>query len=651
MAVESQPRTDPPGAARPRRRRRRKWWNPFWLYRHRSGRRRRRRFDVKLRRRRRTQRRLAWGIGGAAFVLALLGALAMRDAVRVRGQLVAAQTSLQRTVDNPAALRTPEGRAAALVDIDSALVSIDDARREAQASTVMSVLGAFPVVGSQRTGLLQLIDDSATAATAGRGLLTTIDGLAERNRLQDGTVPVASLGELQVAVEQAGRTLGGVAGRSSGLWGPVGDARRHFDDLAGAGSRRLEEGAEALGAARSFLGSAGTRRYLVALQNNAEMRDQGAVLSYVVVRFNDGRLAFERRGSVGDLTLTTPAPTVLPPGTKEVFGALAPTQTWQSVNATADFALSGRAMADMYRQATGQPVDGVIAIDVPGLAGVLRTIGPVAIDGVAEPIGADNIARVLLHDLYQGIPVGDATVRRERLGDVVGAVIAKLTTGSHDAVTLGRELGEAAAGGHLRLWSALQQEEEVFERTGLGGGPATKDADRTFHLAVQNRTASKLDYFVKPSVRQEVRLSNQGTAVVRTTVVIENQAPSDGRPSYQLGAAAFTEKPGDYLAWVLLWGPAGSRQVQSGVVESGLNLSQFVVAVPAGERREVTFETVVPRAVRDGRLQLRFVPQARLDPVPLTVRLTAEGRSVGGAPKTWQGSWDRIHNLSWDIGR
>jgi hypothetical protein len=236
-------------------------------------------------------------------------------------------------------------------------------------------------------------------------------------------------------------------------------------------------------------------------------------------------------------------------------------------------------------------------------------------------------------------------------GDVVGAVVARLTTGSHDAVTLGRELAEASAGGHLRLWSGLPQEEEVFERTGLGGGPATKDADRTFHLAVQNRTASKLDYFVKPSVRQEVRVTRQGTAVVRTTVSIENQAPADARASYQFGPAGITEKPGDYLAWVLLWGPAGSRQIQGSVAESGLNLSQFVVAVPAGERRDVTFETVVPRAVRDGKLQLRLVPQPRLEPVPLSVRLTTDGRSIGGAPAEWQAAWDRVHRLTWDIGR
>jgi hypothetical protein len=652
LAVESQQRADGKGVVRTRRSRHRKWWSPFWLWRHRSGRRRRRRFDVSLRRRRRKQRRIAWGVGAAALALAMLGAWAMRDALRIRGHLVAAQATLQRNIDNPAVLRTPEGRAAALIDVDVALVSIDDARRDARASTVLRLLGFVPVLGDQRSGLLDLIDDSAAAATAGRGLLATVDELADKNRLQDGAVPLDSLGELQVRVGAAGQVLGSLTGRSSGLWGPIGDARRRFDDLAGAGSERLTDAAGALGAARTFMGDTGPRRYLVALQNNAEMRDQGAVLSYVVIRFVDGRLTFERRGSVLDLPLDRPVSTVLPPGTREVFGSLAPSQIWQSVNATADFALSGRVMAEMYRQATGQPVDGVIGMDVPALAGLLRALGPVTIDSVAEPISADSVGRMLLHDFYVGLAVtSDAQVRRERLGDVVAAVVARLTSGSHDAIGVGRELGDAAAGGHLRLWSATPAEEEVFERTGLGGGPATESADRTFHLAVQNRTASKLDYFLKPSVHQEIQLTGQGTAVVRTTVTLDNQAPKDARPSYQFGPAGITEKPGDYLGWVLLWGPAGSRQVQGGVVESGLNLSQFVVAVPAGERREVTFETVVPRAVRDRELKLRLVPQARLEPMPLSVTLRSDPRrSVKGSPIAWQGSWDRVHSLAWSFG-
>ncbi len=583
-------------------------------------------------------------------MLALLGAWGMRDVARVRGQLLAAQATLQRTVDNPAALATAEGRSASLADLDSALVFIDDARRDVRGSAVLSAFGALPLAGVQRSGLVALIDRSSKAATAGRGLLAKVNDLADRNRLKDGSVPVGSLGELQAEVEATGRALGSLTGPRSQLWGPVGDARRRFDDLVSSSSRRLTDAAVALGGVRSFVGSAGNRRYLVALENNAEMRDQGAVLSYVVASFGNGRVSFERRGSIADLQLTGPTATVVPEGTREVFGPIRPTQTWQSVNASADFPFSGQAMVDMYRQATGQSLDGVIALDIPGLAAMLGVIGPVSIDGVVEPITDLNLGRLLLHDFYEGLgPTSDQTLRRERHGEVVRAVVDRLTNGTQDVVSLGRALGTAAGGGHLRLWSASQEEETVFERTGLGGGPASKDADRTFHVAVQNRTASKLDYYVKPAVRQDVMLTKQGTAVVRTTVSIDNQAPVNGAPSYQLGAATAVGKPGDYLAWVLLWGPAGSRQLQAGVGESGLNLSQFVVAVPAGQRREVSFETVLPDAVRQGRLQLRLVPQPRLEPMALSVTLRTEGGSVGGSPASSQGPWDRVRRLDWII--
>jgi hypothetical protein len=371
------------------------------------------------------------------------------------------------------------------------------------------------------------------------------------------------------------------------------------------------------------------------------------------MRFGDGKFGFERRGSVLELPVTTPASTPLAEGTQQVFGALRPTQVWASVNASADSALSGRIMADMYRQSTGQSIDGVIAIDVPGLAAVLRAMGPVSIDASAEPITEANVGRLLLHDFYDGLlPSSDQTVRKEREGDVIDAMVKRLTTGGQDAVSLGRQMGIAAAGGHLRLWSSSAQEEDVFERTGLGGGPAVADADRTFHLAVENRTATKLDYYVKPSVRQDVQLTKQGTAIVRTTVSVDNQAPVTDKPSFQLGPDVYgsVKKPGDYLAWVLLWGPAGSRQLQGGVDESGLNLSQFVTGVSAGEHREVVFETVIPNAVRNGRVELRLVPQPRLDAVPLDVHFTAVGWKISGTA-SWQGPWDRVLTLGWDVRR
>jgi len=128
--------------------------------------------------------------------------------------------------------------------------------------------------------------------------------------------------------------------------------------VARSSSDRLFRGADAIDATATFMGGAGDRRYLLALMNNAEMRDQGMILSYAVLRFEGGRIAFDRGGSIADLDLDRPAPTPLPTGTREVFGSINPAGVWQSVNATADFAWSGRAMTERSQE-TGRVYFGV----------------------------------------------------------------------------------------------------------------------------------------------------------------------------------------------------------------------------------------------------------------------------------------------------
>lgn len=593
-------------------------------------------------------------ISGGLVVAAVVGlaVFAARDLRAVRMDLLAARSTLEGAVVDPGALRTPERREATESEMNRAVASLSSARRRTLRSPVMTVARFVPVLGRQRGGLLDVITDSRTGARAGLRLVSQVRDLSDQAQLRDGRFQYEGIAALSSEVGQAGRSVAGLVRPSSGLVGPLGQARRKLNDVASSSSVRLLDGADALAAARTFLGGAGERTHLVAMQNNAEMRDQGMVLSYAVARFSAGQLTFDRTGNIGELVLSQPIPGALPAGTDEVFGFIRPNQLWQSVNATANFPMSSRMMVDMYRQATGQSVDGVIAIDVPGLAALLRVVGAVQVAGIAEPLTADNAARILLHDLYVGLaPVDVQAPRRERLADVVRAVIEKLTTGSRDTIGLGRELGEAAAGGHFRLWSPNPEEEEVFERTGLGGGPASEMADRTFHLAVENRTSAKLDYYVEPTVRQDISLAPNGDAHVRTVVALANRAPVGAPPSYQLGGPDKVQsRTGEYIGWFLLWAPAGSRQAES-VPESGLTLSHVSGTVQAGEQITAVFETVIPNAVRNGTLNLRLVPQSRLKSMDLDVRIVdAPGWRVGG-PTSWQGAWDRTKTFSWRVER
>lgn len=580
-------------------------------------------------------------------VLAL--AVAWRDLRLARGELATARATLVQVLEDPATLEGTAGRASALERIRLARRRIGVAHSRLEGSAALTLARFVPVVSGQRSAALSLVTDAGRGVAAGESLLHALDTMAGRTIVQGG-VPIDALSELGARLQAGSAAFGGLVRSPAGLWGGLGRARRDFDRVAAKSARRLREASDALVTARTFVGGSGDRRYLVALENNAEMRDQGMVLSYGFVRFHAGQASFERTGHITDLTLSRPAPTPVPPGTAAVFGFISPTVLWQSVNATADFGWSGRAMAAMALQATKQPVDGVIAVDVPALARLLAVVGPVPVAGLAEPLTRDNAARVLLHDQYAGLkPDEIAPARVARQAEATLAVMQRLLGGAHDAVELGRQLGEAAAGGHLRLWSADDREERVFERSGLGGGPAASLADRTFHVAVENRTVNKLDYYVGTRIAQRIRITPRGAAQVLTTVRIDNRAPAGEKPSYQLGPDEFTKTAGNYLGWLLFWGPAGAEEAGSRS-ESGLNLYEQTVPVPAGEHREIVVATVIPNAVRNGRLDLRHVPQPRLEPAQLEATLEAPGWVVSG-PRTIHSTLDRIRTLSWSLRR
>ena len=70
----------------------------------------------------------------------------------------------------------------------------------------------------------------------------------------------------------------------------------------------------------------------------------------------------------------------------------------------------------MWTTLTGQPVNGVLSLDVAGLRQLLEATGPVQADG--QTVSADNVEQFLLHDQYDGLTdnaTGDSS-RQDALG-------------------------------------------------------------------------------------------------------------------------------------------------------------------------------------------------------------------------------------------
>ena len=95
---------------------------------------------------------------------------------QVRSDVTAARESLVNTFTQPEALRTPEGRALIHAKVDDALETLSAARRRAAESKPISLLRLVPSGATQRTGIIELIDDAALGATAVRDLLGDVWG-------------------------------------------------------------------------------------------------------------------------------------------------------------------------------------------------------------------------------------------------------------------------------------------------------------------------------------------------------------------------------------------------------------------------------------------------------------------------------------------
>jgi hypothetical protein len=377
------------------------------------------------------------------------------------------------------------------------------------------------------------------------------------------------------------------------------------------------------------------------------MRDSGMVLSYGVATARDGRIRFDHTGPIGELEFHGPIALALPAGTARLFNAdYHPLEEWRSINATADFRWTGQAAAAMYAKATGGHIDGFVGVDVPALAAVLRVIGPVSLDG--QDITADNVASVLLHDAYQ---TNNQEARREKMAGLGADVMQHLTSGRRDMLSLGRAVADAAAGGHIRLWSAEPSEEELIERLGIGGAPAAaaRAGQHTFHVAVENAAANKVDYYLQPSLDALVGLDNHGAASVRLRVVLKNTAPTDGQPSYDLGPDHInTNRPGEYAARVVVWAPPGSLGPDA-VDESGLDAVQKFVSVEPGATVTLEFIATLRDAVRQHELQLRFVPQSRLVDMPLDLEARAYKVHFSSEPAR-STTLSRPLNAVWKLG-
>jgi hypothetical protein len=329
-------------------------------------------------------------------------------------------------------------------------------------------------------------------------------------------------------------------------------------------------------------------------------------------------------------------------------------------------------MVRLYQRATGQQLDGVIAIDPLAVAEILRVAGPVTVGGVS--LDAGNVADETLVHAYVRYE-RDVPARKRFLEEVSRQTMAAFRrTLPTQPIELVKGLAKAAKGRHLQLYSTDADAQRALLDLGIAGSTAAP-AEGDYLMPVSVNTAgNKIDAFLQRNLRYQVRLLADGGARASVALTLRNSAPGAGLPRYIIGPFDARFRPGQNSQFQTLhvagaYGLARATvdgrpaEVETQAELGGLSLSQ-PVDIPA--RRAVTlgFDLVRKDAVEvldDNRIRYRLLlrPQATVRPDLVQVAVSPppgwrfsaapQGGHVAGATASWSGQLDQERSLAFEL--
>ncbi|CAN5471624.1 hypothetical protein BH10ACT1_BH10ACT1_42750 [soil metagenome] len=399
---------------------------------------------------------------------------------------------------------------------------------------LLAPLKILPVVGRQVRAADRLDREAAEATDIAR------DALGELRDLSAAPAPggaerLAVVKRLADVVERSERRLRALdLGTDKALIGPVQDARDEFGDKLDDAVTNLDRAGTLLAGMQPFLDGS---NYLLLGANNAEMRaGSGMFLSATTLTTDKGAI------ELGDVRPTNQL--ILPKGVP-TRGDLPRNWPWLDTGAdlrnlalTPQFPVSAEIAARIWAaEPGGQPVDGVMAIDVQGLQAVLDVVGPVTVNGIQY---SDRTIRAqLLNGQYaQFDSQGERT---DQLGEVARQAFDRLEGGSWEVGDLATALIRIVSGRHLMVWSSDKVQQAGWEAASADG----HIEEDSLAVSILNRGGNKLDYFFDVAADMTTQRDASGTDV-KVVVHLTNRVPTN-QPRYVQGPNTPSVIAGEYV--------------------------------------------------------------------------------------------------------
>ena len=347
----------------------------------------------------------------------------------------------------------------------------------------------------------------------------------------------------------------------------------------------------------TMLGGEGPRNYVLAMQNNAELRSSGGIIGAIaLLHAENGRITLQTQASTSDFP-PLDAPLPLSESTIALFED-GPGRYLQNITSIPDFAEAGETIAARWTGRFGGTVDGVIAVDAIVAKHLMAATGDLAFGPFTAT--SENVTDILLSEIYAAVP--DPAVQDQIFAQAAGALFGAALSGGDPQALIGA-LAKSAGEGRIRVWSAHPDEEALLASSALGGTIPADSADAT-HVGVlfNDSTGAKMDYYTRATIATSVG-SCQGAPTTQVRVTWTNTAPADAAaslPAYVTGDGTYGVPAGTVRTLIAVYGPEGATpsHIDRDGAEDGVQTAmlgdrsvvQHEVSLAPGESTTITLE-------------------------------------------------------------
>ena len=469
---------------------------------------------------------------------------------------------------------------------------------------VWQAFGVVPWLGPNFRAVSDIADiANDVSADALTPLLDVADGLDLGSLgFSGGTIDLAPFAEIEKPLGTASTALTAAEVKARHI-----DADATLPPLAKAiGQMRsaVTEAATVVGSLHgaavllpTMLGGEGPRNYVLAMQNNAELRSSGGIIgSIALLHAENGKIELRNQASTSDFP---PLETALPlsDSTIALFEDR-PGRYLQNITSIPDFAEAGATIAARWEGRFGGTVDGVIAVDAIVAAHLMKVTGDLTFGPFTAT--SENVTDILLSEIYAAVP--DPAVQDEIFAQAAGALFSAALSGGDPKALIGA-LADSAGEGRIRIWSAHADEESLLAASALGGAIPKDSADATYvGVLVNDSTGSKMDYYTRAAITTSVGTC-RGEPTTQVRVTWTNTAPADAAtslPAYVTGDGTYGVPPGTVRTLIAIYGPEGATPAhidrdgeEEGVQTAMLgdrSVVQHEVSLAPGESTTITVE-------------------------------------------------------------